>query len=156
MVNKKTMSDNLWLHFWSQLTRNSGKHSGHRLWDWLIWRRLFPGHKVLNWFCKPEKSMFCTKCAPRAVSPDVAEFTRLHCIYRCSTDIQNKVITSPQWWSGRSMATHIVLHLLSLIWGFGKRCRLSIASFHNQPMYPKMSSIDIFVNLLPTGWLKFE
>ena len=30
-----------------------------------------------------------------------------------------------------------------------------IASLHNQPMYPKMCAIDIFVNL-PIGWLKFD
>ena len=34
--------------------------------------------------------------------------------------------------------------------------RLYIASLHNQLMYPKMCSIDIFVDIQPVGWLKFE
>ena len=33
-----------------------------------------------------------------------------------------------------------------------KDVRLFIASLHNQPIYPKMCYIDIFVNLQPVGW----
>ena len=41
---------------------------------------------------------------------------------------------------------------LSLTWGVGESCTiLFIASLDNQPMYPKMCSIDIFVNLQLVG-----
>ena len=33
-----------------------------------------------------------------------------------------------------------------------KAVRLFIESLHNQPLYPKLCSIDIFVNIQPTGW----
>ena len=61
---------------------------------------------------------------------------------------------SPQWWSGRSTTAYIMLDLRSLTWELWRKpkaVRLLIASPHNQPMYPKMCSIDIFLNLQPVG-----
>ena len=37
-------------------------------------------------------------------------------------------------------------------WALAKAVRLFIASLYNQPMYPKMWSIDIFVSPQPVGW----
>ena len=55
---------------------------------------------------------------------------------------------SLQWWSGRSMNTHIVLGLRSLIWGFGESCKI-VHCITSLPT--KRCSNDIFVNLQPAG-----
>ena len=48
--------------------------------------------------------------------------------------------------------THILCSIcFHSFWALAKDVRLFIASLHNQPMYPKMCSIDIFVNLQPVG-----
>ena len=63
--------------------------------------------------------------------------------------------SSPQWLS-RSTTTHdcdalICFHSFKAL---AKAVWLFITLFHNQPMpmYPKMCSIDIFLNLQPVGW----
>ena len=50
------------------------------------------------------------------------------------------------------MTAHIVFDLWSHIWALSKAVRLFIASLHNQSMYPKMCSIDIFDDLKLVGW----
>ena len=55
-------------------------------------------------------------------------------------------MSSPQWWSGRSMTAHIALDLLSLIWG----CITS------QPANVSQNVLYWHFRQPPTGWLKFE
>ena len=48
--------------------------------------------------------------------------------------------------------THIVLDVLSLIWGFVETCTIvHCTSFHIQSMYCKMWYVEIFVDLQPVG-----
>ena len=64
---------------------------------------------------------------------------------------KNNAITTMVIDSSRSTNEHIVLDLHSLKWSLGETVRLSIASLHNQPIYPKMYYIDNFANLQPVG-----
>ena len=61
------------------------------------------------------------------------------------TDLNNKVITTMVIGSlGDSICFHSFVALAKVV-------QLFIASFHNQPMYPKMCSIDIFDKLQLVG-----
>ena len=59
-----------------------------------------------------------------------------------------KTRSSPKWRLHIHVLCFIGVHSFS---GLAKAVRLFIASFHSQPMYPKMCSIDIFVDLRPVN-----
>ena len=68
------------------------------------------------------------------------------------TTLEEERRSSQHWWSGRLTTARYVLHLRSLIWGFGESCiRLFTASLHRQPGCSQACAIDIFVDLQPVG-----
>ena len=77
----------------------------------------------------------------------------------CNTFKTLTVLPSPRfnWYTTVITTMARRPHILCTIWcrslgALATAVRLYIASIHNQPMYPKMCSMDIFVNLQPVGW----
>ena len=59
--------------------------------------------------------------------------------------------STPQWRSGRSTTTLIVLYLRSIIWGFGESCVIVLCITSQSAKGPKICSIDILVDIQPVG-----